>query len=64
LDVLIEYARRGRSDKLELTNVRKAGSHFPVALTINGLVEAEGDISGVLCIAMDIAPKKRSEKPG
>ena len=62
LDVLFEYAKRGRPDMLELTYVRKDGSQFPIELTVNGLVEAEGDISGVLCIAMDIAKKKRSEK--
>ena len=62
LDVLFEYAMRGRPDKLELTYVRKDGSQFPVEMTINGLVGPEGDISGVLCIAMDIANKKRSEK--
>jgi len=62
LDVFFEYALRGRLDKLELTYVRKDGSQFPVEMTINGLVGPEGDISGVLCIAMDIAEKKRSEK--
>jgi PAS domain S-box-containing protein len=62
LDVFFEYAMRGRMDKLELTYVRKDGSQFPVEMTINGLVGPEGDISGVLCIAMDIAEKKRSEK--
>jgi PAS domain S-box-containing protein len=62
LDVLFEYAMRGRLDKLELTYVRKDASQFPVEMTINGLVGPEGDISGVLCIAMDIADKKRSEK--
>ncbi len=62
LDVFFEYAVRGRLDRLELTYVRKDGSQFPVQMTINGLVGPEGDISGVLCIAMDIAEKKRSEK--
>ena len=62
LDVLFEYAMRGRLDKLDLTYVRKDRSQFPVEMTINGLVGPEGDISGVLCIAMDIAEKKRSEK--
>ncbi len=60
--VFFEYALRGRLDKHELTYVRKDGSQFPVEMTINGLVGPEGDIDGVLCIAMDIAEKKRSEK--
>jgi len=62
LDVLFEYAMRGRPDKLELTYVRKDGTQFPAEMTVNGLVGPEGDISGVLCIAMDIAKKKRSER--
>jgi PAS domain S-box-containing protein len=62
LDVFFEFALRRRQDKLELTYVKKGGSQFPVEMTINGLVGPEGDISGVLCIAMDIAKKKRSEK--
>ena len=62
LDVFFEFAIRGRLDKLELTYVRKDGSQFPVEMTINGLMGPDGDISGVLCIAMDIAKKKRSEK--
>jgi PAS domain S-box-containing protein len=62
LDVFFEFALRRRQDKLELTYVKKDGSQFPVEMTINGLVGPEGDISGVLCIAMDIAKKKRSEK--
>ena len=62
LDVFFEYGMRGRLDKLELTYVRKDGSQFPVEMTINGLMGPEGDISGVLCIAMDITKKKRSER--
>ena len=62
LDVFFEYAMRGRMDKLGLTYVRKDGSQVPVEMTINGLVGPEGDISGLLCIAMDVAEKKRSEK--
>jgi PAS domain S-box-containing protein len=62
LDVFFEYAMRSQPDKLELTYVRKDESQFPIEMTINGLVGPEGDINGVLCIAMDIAEKKRSEK--
>ncbi|MGD9290805.1 MAG: PAS domain S-box protein, partial [Desulfobacterales bacterium] len=62
LDVFFEYALHGRLDKLGLTYVRKDGSQVPVEMTINGMVGPEGDISGLLCIAMDVAEKKRSEK--
>jgi PAS domain S-box-containing protein len=61
-DVLFEYAVREQSEQLEWTYVRKDGTQFPVRMTINALREPDGDVSGLLCIAMDIAAKKRSEK--
>ena len=61
-DVLIEYAIREQSEQFEWTYVRKDGTQFPVRMTINALREPDGDISGLLCIAMDITAKKRSEK--
>jgi PAS domain S-box-containing protein len=62
-DVLFEYAVREQPEQLEWTYVRKDGTQFPVRMTINALREPEdGDVSGLLCIAMDITAKKRSEK--
>jgi len=61
-DVLFEYAAREQSEELEWTYVRKDGSQFPVRMTINALREQNGDVSGLLCIAVDITAKKRSEK--
>jgi PAS domain S-box-containing protein len=61
-DVLIEYAIREQSEQFEWTYVRKDGTQFPVRMTINALRETDGDVSGLLCIAMDITAKKRSEK--
>lgn len=61
-DVLIEYAIREQSEQFEWTYVRKDGTQFPVRMTINALREPDGDVSGLLCIAMDIAAQKRSEK--
>jgi len=61
-DVLFEYAVREQSEELEWTYVRKDGSQFPVRMTINALREQTGDVSGLLCIAVDITAKKRSEK--
>jgi PAS domain S-box-containing protein len=62
LDVFFEYAIRGRSEQLEWTYVRKNGTRFSVRMTINVLRDPDGEISGLLFIAMDVTEKKRSEK--
>jgi len=62
LDIFFEYAIRGRLEKFDLTFVRKDGGEFPVEMTINALREPDGEVSGLLCIAMDIAEKKYSER--
>jgi len=62
LDVFFEYATRGRLEKFDLTFVGKDGREFPIEMTINALREPDGEVSGLLCIAMDIAEKKRSER--
>ncbi len=61
-DIFINYATREFSGQSEWTYVRKDGSQFPVNMSINPLREADGTISGFLCIAMDISEKKRSEQ--
>jgi len=62
VDVFLEYAKKGKNEQQEWTCVKKNGETFPVNLTINALLDAEGSIDGFLCIAMDITEKKRSEK--
>ena len=62
LDVLFEYAAREESDQIECMYIRKDGSQFPVRMIINTLREPYDDIGGLLCIAMDVTEKKRSEK--
>ncbi len=62
LDFFFQYAARKHDEQQEWTYVRKDGSSFPVDLTISPLRDAEGVISGFLCIAVDITEKKRSEK--
>lgn len=62
IDVFFEYAARGRLVQNEWTYVRKDGTQFPVRMTMNVLRDPEGDLSGLLFIAMDITEKKRSEK--
>jgi len=62
LEVFFEYAVQGRSEQLEWTYVKKDGTEFPVRMSINALQEPDGTVGGFLCIAMDVAEKKRSEK--
>jgi PAS domain S-box-containing protein len=62
LGVFFEYAVHEQLAQSDWTYVRKDGSQFPVRMTINVLREPDGDISGLLFIAMDTAEIKRSEK--
>lgn len=62
LEIFFQYATRGHDRQQEWTYVHKDGSEFPVHLSINGLKDAEGGLSGFLCIAADITEAKRSEK--
>jgi PAS domain S-box-containing protein len=62
LDVFFEYVAQKQLAPSEWTYVRKDGTQFPVRMTINVLRDPDGDISGLLFIAMDIAEIKRSEK--
>jgi PAS domain S-box-containing protein len=60
IDFFSRYAARRFDDQEEWTYVRKDGARFPVNLSINPLRDAEGALSGFLCIATDITEKKRS----
>ena len=62
LDVFFDHAARRQLAQGEWTYLRKDGTQFPVRMSINVLREPDGDISGLLFIAMDIAEIKRSEK--
>jgi PAS domain S-box-containing protein len=62
LNIFFEYAAQERLASSEWTYIRKDSAQFPVRMTINVLREPDGDISGLLFIAMDIAEIKRSEK--
>ncbi len=61
-DVFFAYAAQKQSAPGDWTYVRKDGTQFPVRMTINPLRDPDGDISGLLFIAMDITEIKRSEK--
>ena len=60
LDIFFHYAARRQHEQQEWTYVRKDNTRFPVNLSINTLRDAEGALSGFLCIAADITEKKRS----
>jgi len=62
LNVFFGYAVHEQLTQSEWTYVRKDGSQFPVRMTINVLRDRDGNISGLLFIAMDTAVIKRSEK--
>ena len=62
VDIFFHYAAHKTDEDEEWTYVRKDGTQFPVNLSINPLRDAEGAISGFLCIAADITEKKRSEQ--
>jgi PAS domain S-box-containing protein len=62
VELFFHYAQQERDDTQEWTYIHKNGTHFPVNLSIDPLRDAEGAISGFLCIAADITEKKRSER--
>lgn len=62
MDLFFHHAAKNANEPEEWTYVRKDGRAFPVDLSINPLRDAEGAISGFLCIAVDITEKKRSQQ--
>jgi len=59
-DAFTAKARQGRSDEREWTYVRKDGGRFPVMLSVSGLFDENGQITGYVGIAADITESKRS----
>jgi PAS domain S-box-containing protein len=62
IDIFFHYAAQRIDKQEEWTYVRKDGAKLPVNLSVNPLRDAEGALSGFLCIAVDITEKKRSEQ--
>ena len=62
MDIFFHYAARRSQEQEEWTYVRKDGTRFPVNLSINPLRDAQGALSGFLCIAVDITEKKKESE--
>lgn len=60
--IFFELAGSRSMKERECTYVRKDGKIFPVMLSVNKLLGADGAVSGFLCVATDISEIKRSEK--
>jgi PAS domain S-box-containing protein len=61
-DVFVARARRGLPNEYEWTYLRKDGSRVPVLLSVTALWGREGEVTGYLGIANDIAERKRGER--
>jgi PAS domain S-box-containing protein len=59
-DAFTAKARQGRPDEREWTYVRKDGIRFPVMLSVTGLFDENGQVTGYVGIASDITESKRS----
>jgi two-component system sensor histidine kinase/response regulator len=51
----------GETEELEWTYVRKDGTHLIASVSINAVLDAQGNIMGYLGIAQDITKRKESE---
>jgi len=60
-EVLTERARRGGFDEREWTYTRKDGGRLTVLVTITGLRDDHGHLTGYLAIGKDITERKRIE---
>jgi len=60
-EVFAAKARRNLANEYEWTFIRKDGSRFPVILSVTALQDSNGEMTGFLGIAGDIAERKRSE---
>jgi len=61
-DALFAAAREGDFESAEWTYVRKDGSRFPVTLTVNAMLSADGTRCGYICIAHDLSAQRRAER--
>jgi len=61
-DTLVAKAQQfGGADKNEWTCACKDGSRFPATLSVTGLRDSAGSVTGFLCVIEDITERKRAE---
>ena len=61
-EMLVEATRRGNSDLREWTYARKDGSLVPVNLSVSGLRNADGEITGYVGAAIDVSVTRKTEE--
>jgi PAS domain S-box-containing protein len=61
-DLFFTFAAQEPPGYYEWTYVHKTGNHIPVRMSINLLRGPYNSVEGLLCIALDVSEKKRSEK--
>jgi PAS domain S-box-containing protein len=62
LEYFFACAERDRSEVLEWTLVRKDGTTFPVDESVTPLRGVSGELTGFLCVALDLSVHKRAEQ--
>ncbi len=60
-EVFVAMARGGSFEHREWTYVRKDGSRVPVELTVTGIKDHEGRLTGFLGMAVDITARRKSQ---
>ncbi|HEY3741459.1 MAG TPA: response regulator, partial [Bryobacteraceae bacterium] len=61
-EILVADARGAGSDEREWTYVRKDGTRIEVRLTVTGVFNASGTLTGFLGVALDISARKKLER--
>lgn len=61
-EVLVASAQKSVMDESEWFYIRKDGSRMPVSLSVSGLRDEKGTVTGYLHIARDITERKQAEK--
>jgi len=61
-EVLVEKAKRNIHEQDQYTFIRKNGATLPVLLTITSIRDIIGELTGYMCIAIDISGRKKSEE--
>ncbi|MBK8496108.1 MAG: PAS domain S-box protein [Chitinophagaceae bacterium] len=56
-EVMVEKAKRNIHEEEQYTYIRKNGTTFPVSLTITGIRDRHGEITGYMGVAVDISER-------